>query len=345
MSAGSNKQARGENDDRLPSPEWPHDVTGSSAGQRALHTYTEERAAGLALVAAAGLLLRLEKRRKGRGFRAAQSKKKQRRRCSLQHILANLSPMAATVSSSQPAPPPPRVCTAAVGASLGRRLRSEVPHFIIDLSLPPAQRWTEVVRVYSPYWADMVTHMWAEYEQAADEEEEEEEEEDAADEQAAKAKRQKKKKSPPLSAAARAAAAATAAAAAAARRAARVAEHVAFATALATNLLANFRREGLGEYADELESVSFASGISVADLVLLNLSYEAHGGCTSIVAQLPGGHLMLGRTLDWQHEHMLSQLTIELSFVREGKLLYRAASFAGFLAIFTGHVPSQKPNE
>jgi hypothetical protein len=102
----------------------------------------------------------------------------------------------------------------------------------------------------------------------------------------------------------------------------------------------------LAQYAEELEAVASTGGILVRDLVLLNLSYEAHGGCTSIVVPLPASsersgdehHLMLGRTLDWQ-QPALRALTIELSFMRQGQLLYRATSFAGFLAIFTAHVP------
>ena len=82
------------------------------------------------------------------------------------------------------------------------------------------------------------------------------------------------------------------------------------------------------------------SGVSIRDLLLLNLSYEAHGGCTSVLLPLqPSGEMMLGRTLDWNQESMLRALTVELSFMREGTLLYRAATFAGFLGIFTAHVP------
>jgi hypothetical protein len=233
-------------------------------------------------------------------------------------------------------PPPPRALGG--GAAAGGALCSDIPHFTIDLSSPPSSRWSEVVRVYAPYWSGMVEQMWAEYEEADEEEarqieleqREAERQQSGGRRGAKRAKHSSKKES-----------AAAAAAAAAAARAARHADRVAFSTNLSSSLLASFRREGVADYAAELEAVAAASGISVSDLVLLNLSYESHGGCTSVVVPLPNGQLMLGRTLDWQ-QPALRHLTIELSFVRDGKLLYRATSFAGFLAIFTGHVPSQE---
>lgn len=47
---------------------------------------------------------------------------------------------------------------------------------------------------------------------------------------------------------------------------------------------------------------------------------------------------MLGRTLDWGMP-LLRDLTLELSVVRDGALLYRATTFAGFLGIFTASRP------
>lgn len=219
---------------------------------------------------------------------------------------------------------------------------SSIPHFTIDLDLAPSARWSQVVSVYAGAWKRMVEEMWKEFEELLLGEHiqltPEEEEEAAAAEAAAAAtaaaggagkKRKAAAKKPPKPTAAEKAAA----------QAAKHAEHVAFGTRLADQMTTAFRSHGLGAYAEELESVAQAADVSLAELVLLNLSYEAHGGCTTILAPTADGKVIMGRTLDWQQP--LKHLTIELSFVRAGQLIYRATSFAGFLGIFTGHVSGE----
>jgi hypothetical protein len=237
-----------------------------------------------------------------------------------------------TMSRSLPSPPPSRAVSIAP--------RSDIPHYVIDLDLPPADRWREIIQQYRPYWTQMIEEMWHEFEDLHGEHFESEGsfEQPIPVEPIAAAvvtqtsisatKAKKRKKPPKLTAAQKAALAA-----------AKHAEHVAFATKLASQLMVAFRAQGLAAYAEELESVAKAAGIGLHELVLLNLSYEAHGGCTTILAPTSSGAVLMGRTLDWQ-QPMLKDLTIELSFQRNGKLLYRATSFAGFLGIFTGHKPN-----
>lgn len=210
---------------------------------------------------------------------------------------------------------PPRVVSAAP--------HSDIPHYTIDLDLPPSQRWTQLIARYKPYWATMVKEMWREFAELHGDHFDTDDDSSAA--VAPKSKRAKKVK--------------LTAAQIAAAEAARHAKHVEFATQLASQMLDAFRTHGLGAYAEELEAVSAGSGISIAELVLLNLSYEAHGGCTTILTPTQCGSVMMGRTLDWQ-QPALKHLTVELSFMRGGRLVYRATSFAGFLGIFTGHKPN-----
>lgn len=111
------------------------------------------------------------------------------------------------------------------------------------------------------------------------------------------------------------------------------------------------------------------AGVSLEELVLLNMAYEANGGCTTLLTpvalkkQEEDGNdaaaaaaaasnstssspsatdfiMLMGRTLDWQ-QPLLRDLSLELSVMRDGALLYRATSFAGFLGVFTGHKPDR----
>ena len=221
--------------------------------------------------------------------------------------------------------------------SNGHKPQSDIPHYTINLDLPPAQRWSEIIQHYRPYWHEMIKQMWLEFEDIhgdylhEDEDAEEAEVKKSVDSSSKKSNRTSKRK-PKLTAAEKAAI-----------EARKHAKHVAFATRLAEQMMAAFRAQGLSEYAEELESVAAAAKIELHELVLLNLSYEAHGGCTTILTPYVNAHgkttMIMGRTLDWQ-QPLLKHLTIELSFQRHGALLYRATSFAGFLGIFTGHKPN-----
>lgn len=265
--------------------------------------------------------------------------------------MSRSSAAAAAAAAARPALPPPRlsVPSSAAAASGASHRESAVPHFVIDLDLAPSQRWSAVVSAYRHAWGPMVTGMWVEYEVAARESAQEEmaheaqeAKEAAAAENKAKAKAHKKAGASAATATPKQSkkdAAAARASELKARAKSYLDQQVAFAGNLATAILANFRAEGLAGYAEEIEALSALSGVSIRDLLLLNLSYEAHGGCTSVLVPLPTGEMMLGRTLDWNQESALRYLTVELSFMRAGKLLYRAASFAGFLGVFTAHVP------
>lgn len=52
----------------------------------------------------------------------------------------------------------------------------------------------------------------------------------------------------------------------------------------------------LGDFTGELTSLSKATGVSLGEVVLLNLIYEVEAGCTSIVAEGTDGTIYHART-------------------------------------------------
>jgi len=159
---------------------------------------------------------------------------------------------------------------------------SDVPHCTIDLDAPIDSCSPAVMPADKQHWSGMVEEMWREYGENAEAEEREQEKAAAA---AARKKRKGKKKNKrgdgDDSAMTDSMPSSSSSATTAERTAARRLEHESFASTLASNLLAGFRAHGLASYADEFEHVARESGIQLRDLVLLNLSYEAHGGCTT----------------------------------------------------------------
>jgi hypothetical protein len=96
----------------------------------------------------------------------------------------------------------------------------------------------------------------------------------------------------------------------------------------------------LGELSDILEEIKGMaehSGLPFEVILLLHLVYETKSLCTSVVAL--EGVPWLARTLDWDCI-ALRQFTIDLRFVKNGRLLFRATSFAGYVGVFTACKPN-----
>lgn len=93
----------------------------------------------------------------------------------------------------------------------------------------------------------------------------------------------------------------------------------------------------------------------------MNFFYELSRACTSIVAQAADGQLFHGRNLDfgqwfrwnqtsrffrddrprrscrsWGLTDALKAITVNIRFIKEGKLLFRGTTFAGHLGVLTG---------
>ncbi|KAJ6229491.1 acid amidase [Anaeramoeba flamelloides] len=106
---------------------------------------------------------------------------------------------------------------------------------------------------------------------------------------------------------------------------------------IAEKLFASLVGTGAVYYGKELRSIAKKSGFPLGKLFLLNIAYELCAFCTSIVGKGEEG-LILGRTMDWEMP-FLKKFTIELEFRRDGKKLYEATSWAGYVGVLTGSRP------
>lgn len=92
-------------------------------------------------------------------------------------------------------------------------------------------------------------------------------------------------------------------------------------------------------YAAELRGIAKASGLAVADVLVLNLFYEVSGGCTSIVASDYGrGSVIHGRNLDYSIKG-LRPITAVVNFVKNQKVVYSCTTYVGYVGCLTGSRP------
>ncbi|XP_068170526.1 N-acylethanolamine-hydrolyzing acid amidase-like [Antennarius striatus] len=93
-------------------------------------------------------------------------------------------------------------------------------------------------------------------------------------------------------------------------------------------------------YAGEIRGIAEQLGGSVSDIIILNFAYEISAFCTSIVTQDKNGRLYHGRNLDYPHP-VLRNLTVNVVFLKNGKVAYRGTSFAGYVGLWTGQSPNK----
>jgi hypothetical protein len=91
----------------------------------------------------------------------------------------------------------------------------------------------------------------------------------------------------------------------------------------------------------ELQGACDAIGLDYKMAIILNFMYELHAFCTSIVAKTPDGSIIHGRNLDYPYAELFAELTVDLTFVKNGKTLYVATGTAGSLGIITGMRPGK----
>ncbi|XP_061584663.1 N-acylethanolamine-hydrolyzing acid amidase-like [Cololabis saira] len=93
-------------------------------------------------------------------------------------------------------------------------------------------------------------------------------------------------------------------------------------------------------YAGEIRSLTSLFGGNVSDVILLNFAYEASAFCTSILAQDKYGNVYHGRNLDYPHA-VLRNVTVDVVFLKKGKVAYRGTTFAGYVGLWTGQSPNK----
>ncbi|GMR59016.1 hypothetical protein PMAYCL1PPCAC_29211 [Pristionchus mayeri] len=105
-------------------------------------------------------------------------------------------------------------------------------------------------------------------------------------------------------------------------------------------------------YSTEIKAMADLTGIRLEELTLLNLFYEIAKACTSLVAIDVNGKVFHGRNLDfglffvwnteehtWDLTRRLRDLVAQYEFHKDGKLLFKAVTFAGHLGILTAVRP------
>uniref|UniRef100_A0A8C0Y6S8 N-acylethanolamine-hydrolyzing acid amidase n=1 Tax=Cyprinus carpio carpio TaxID=630221 RepID=A0A8C0Y6S8_CYPCA len=93
-------------------------------------------------------------------------------------------------------------------------------------------------------------------------------------------------------------------------------------------------------YAGEIQGMASFYGTDITDIVLLNFAYEVSAFCTSIVTQDTKGNIYHGRNLDYPHD-VLRNLTLDVLFIKNGKVAYRGTTFAGYVGLWTGQSPNK----
>jgi hypothetical protein len=97
---------------------------------------------------------------------------------------------------------------------------------------------------------------------------------------------------------------------------------------------------GLLPHAAELRGLARSTGISMGRLAVVQLVYEATSACTSVVVQSSSAGVPVHvRTMDWNMPFDLRPLTVNVEFWRDGRPVFVATSWAGFVGIYTGMRP------
>ena len=94
------------------------------------------------------------------------------------------------------------------------------------------------------------------------------------------------------------------------------------------------------EYAGEIVGIAHSIGISVTDVIFINILYDITAACTSIVAQTMDNKIIHSRNLDYSLPDELRNITIIVNAIRNNKTVYTGVTYAGMVGIATG----QKPN-
>uniref|UniRef100_A0AC35U678 Ceramidase n=1 Tax=Rhabditophanes sp. KR3021 TaxID=114890 RepID=A0AC35U678_9BILA len=107
-------------------------------------------------------------------------------------------------------------------------------------------------------------------------------------------------------------------------------------------------------YREEIEGIAEASGVAVADLAMMNIFYELSRFCTSIIADNDKNEIFHVRNLDfgqlmvwnitsqsWQLTDCLKKASVNLNFLRNGKVIFKGTTMAGHVGLITAMKPGQ----
>jgi len=100
-------------------------------------------------------------------------------------------------------------------------------------------------------------------------------------------------------------------------------------------------------YGDETRSIADAAGITRLDAFICQMIYEISGACTAVIAQDYKGRIYHGHNLDtasnfnitsgqWDIAEKLRRITMNLSFKKNGKVIFNSTGYVGYVGVFEG---------
>lgn len=109
---------------------------------------------------------------------------------------------------------------------------------------------------------------------------------------------------------------------------------------MASGILRTYAALGGVFFGAELAGISEITGIPLGRLILIQLVYDFSAACTSVVSSHEGQPVLF-RNMDWEMPGLdLKRLTIDVQFVKDGRPVFRAATWAGCVGVFTGSKPN-----
>ncbi len=91
---------------------------------------------------------------------------------------------------------------------------------------------------------------------------------------------------------------------------------------------------GVIMYEKEIQEISNFLEISFVECLMFQLTYEFFSACTTAILKSDGEYVCV-RTMDWELD-LLKNITVQIRVENEGKYLFDAITWAGFVGIFTG---------
>lgn len=92
-------------------------------------------------------------------------------------------------------------------------------------------------------------------------------------------------------------------------------------------------------FVEEIESIAKVMKTDFELVLILQLIYEASACCTSVITNVNNKQTFF-RTMDWPME-FLKDVTIDVDFVKNDKVIYRATTWVGYVGILTATVPNK----
>jgi hypothetical protein len=91
---------------------------------------------------------------------------------------------------------------------------------------------------------------------------------------------------------------------------------------------------GVIMYEREIQEIAKFLEISFIECLMFQLTYEFFSACTTAILRSDGEYVCV-RTMDWELD-LLKGITVRVRVENEGKYLFDAITWAGFVGIFTG---------